>query len=252
MRYAEENAAIIDRWAEQYGLQWMQPIDHETFLSMQKGTGHIRLTPVRDVPQAWLGDVRGLRVPGLAAGGGQQMAALSAMGARCTVLDISEKQLGADRLVAEREGYDIELLHGDMAQPLPFAENTFDMVINPVSNHYIEQAEPVFREVYRVLKAGGVFLAGLDTGIYWALDESEEHVAHALPLNPNRNPSQRERLLNADMGLQFSHTLEEQIGGQLRAGLRLMDLYEDTNGAGRLHELNVPTFIATRAVKPLV
>ena len=52
-----------------------------------------------------------------------------------------------------------------------------------------------------------------------------------------------------DWGIQFSHTLEEQIGGQLKAGFRLTDLYEDTNGEGNLHEHNIPSFIATRAVK---
>ena len=56
-------------------------------------------------------------------------------------------------------------------------------------------------------------------------------------------------LLKEDDGVQFSHTLEEQIGGQLKAGFILTDLYEDTNGYGRLHELNIPTFIATRAIK---
>jgi len=52
-----------------------------------------------------------------------------------------------------------------------------------------------------------------------------------------------------DWGIQFSHTLEEQLGGQLKAGFLLTDLYEDTNGEGRLHEFGVPSFIATRAVK---
>ena len=52
-----------------------------------------------------------------------------------------------------------------------------------------------------------------------------------------------------DWGIQFSHTLEEQIGGQLRAGFQITDLYEDTNGEGNLHEHNIPTFIAVRAVK---
>ena len=44
-------------------------------------------------------------------------------------------------------------------------------------------------------------------------------------------------------------TLEEQIGGQLEAGFILTNLYEDTNGIGRLHELNIPSFFATRAIK---
>lgn len=49
--------------------------------------------------------------------------------------------------------------------------------------------------------------------------------------------------------MQFSHTLEEQINGQLEAGFTLMSLYEDTNGEGRLHDLNIPTFLAMRSKK---
>ena len=54
----------------------------------------------------------------------------------------------------------------------------------------------------------------------------------------------------SDSGVQFSHTLEEQLGGQLEAGFCLTHLYEDTNGEGRLKEFGVPSFVATRAVKP--
>lgn len=53
----------------------------------------------------------------------------------------------------------------------------------------------------------------------------------------------------AKNGMQFSHTITEQIGGQLHAGFTLLDIYEDTNGTGRLHELNVPTFLAMLAQK---
>ena len=49
--------------------------------------------------------------------------------------------------------------------------------------------------------------------------------------------------------MQFSHSIDEQIGGQLRAGLCLTDIYEDTNGEGNLNDHNIPTFWATRAVK---
>ena len=41
----------------------------------------------------------------------------------------------------------------------------------------------------------------------------------------------------------------QQIGGQLEAGFSLLALYEDTNGEGRLHEMNIPTFLASRSVK---
>ena len=52
-----------------------------------------------------------------------------------------------------------------------------------------------------------------------------------------------------DAGMQFSHNMTEQIGGQLKAGFTLLDLYEDTNGSGRLHELNIKTYIATKSIK---
>lgn len=38
-------------------------------------------------------------------------------------------------------------------------------------------------------------------------------------------------------------------GGQLQAGFILTDIYQDTNGSGNLHEFNIPSFYATRAVK---
>ena len=52
-----------------------------------------------------------------------------------------------------------------------------------------------------------------------------------------------------DGGMQFSHNMTEQIGGQLKAGFTLLDLYEDTNGFGRLHDLNIKSYIVTKAVK---
>lgn len=52
---------------------------------------------------------------------------------------------------------------------------------------------------------------------------------------------------NAEM--QLSCNITEQIGGQLKAGFTLLDIYEDTNGSGRLHELNIKTYIAIKSVK---
>lgn len=70
-----------------------------------------------------------------------------------------------------------------------------------------------------------------------------------MPFNPLKNPDQMKQLERNNDGVQFSHTLDEQIGGQLEAGFCLTDLYEDTNGNGRLHQMNIPCFIATRAIK---
>ena len=113
---------------------------------------------------------------------------------------------------------------------------------------YVEDVNHIFKECYRILKKDGILVCGLDNGINF-ITNNEEKIENRLPFNPLKNQEQMDLLLKEDDGVQFSHTLEEQIGGQLKAGFILTDLYEDTNGYGRLHELNIPTFIATRAIK---
>lgn len=250
MNYQDINAETIDRWVEE-GWAWGKPIDRETFAAAKAGRWEVLLTPTKPVPHGWFGELRGKRVLGLASGGGQQMPIFAALGAVCTVLDYSLRQLESERLTAEREGYEIEILRGDMTKPLPFADGSFDLIFHPVSNCYVEAVEPIWRECFRVLKPGGVLLAGLDNGINFLFaGEDETRVVNRLPFNPLKNPEQMAQLEADDCGVQFSHTLDEQLGGQLRAGFRLTDLYEDTNGEGRLHEMNIPSFIATRAVRP--
>lgn len=249
MKYQDINAATIDRWIEE-GWEWGTPISHETYVKATEGKWDVVLTPTRPVPHEWFGSLAGKKVLGLASGGGQQIPVFAALGAECTVLDYSEKQLESERMVAEREGYPVNLVRADMTKPLPFADESFDLIFHPVSNCYVKEVRPIFRECFRVLKPGGVLLGGFDNGINYILDEKEEYLQNCLPFNPLKNPEQMRQLEAAGDGVQFSHTLEEQIGGQLEAGFLLTDVYEDTNGAGRLHEHGIPTFWATRAVKP--
>ena len=246
--YQENNSKTIDRWVEE-GWEWGKPITHEVYEKALRGDWDVVLTPTKPVPHAWFGEMQGKRILGLASGGGQQIPVFTALGAVCTVLDYSEAQLKSEYDVAAREGYEVDCVRADMTKPLPFADETFDLIFHPVSNCYVEEVEPIWRECYRVLKPGGVLLAGLDNGVNYIFDESETHVVHKLPFNPLKDEALMEELMRDDNGVQFSHTFEEQIGGQLRAGFMLTDVYEDTNGWGNLHEHNIPTFWATRAVK---
>lgn len=250
MEYQEINARTIDRWVEE-GWEWGRPITHEVFAAAKNGVWDVLLTPTVPVPHAWFGGLRGKRILGLASGGGQQMPVFAALGANCTVLDYSEKQLESERMVAAREGYEIQIVRADMTKPLPFHDGAFDLIFHPVSNCYVHEVLPIWRECYRVLVPGGILLAGLDNGLNFAFDE--EHgcaLRYTLPFDPLANEDQRRDLEEADDGMQFSHTIEEQIGGQLEAGFRLTHVYGDTNGVGPLHEHHVPTFWATRAVRP--
>ena len=250
MDYQDINAATISRWIEN-GWEWGKPISHEVYLDALAGKWDLHLTPTKKVPHEWLGDLKGKRVLGLASGGGQQMPIFCALGAVCTVLDYTQKQLESERMVAAREGYAIELVRADMTRPLPFPDGTFDLVFHPVANCYAREVKPIWRECWRVLKPGGLLLSGVDHYINYIVDEEEREIVNRLPFDPLVNEDQRRQLEAVDGGVQFSHTLEEQINGQLEAGFALLNLYEDTNGEGRLHELNIPTFLAMRSRKPI-
>ena len=249
MDYTEVNAQTIDRWVRE-GWEWGVPISRQAYLDALAGNWDMVLTPNKPVPKAWFGDLKGKRVLGLASGGGQQMPIFAALGAVCTVLDYSPAQLESERMVSQREGYDIRIIRADMTKPLPFDDNAFDLIFHPVSNCYVREVRPIFRECFRVLKPGGVLLGGYDMGINFLVDEKEERIVNSLPFDPIANPALMAELQQSDSGVQFSHTLEDQIGGQLAAGFQITALYEDTNGYGRLHDMGIPTFAAIRAVKP--
>ncbi len=248
LSYQDLNAETIDRWVDE-GWEWGEPISHETCAAAARGEWDVLLTPTRPVPHAWFGELRGKKVLGLASGGGQQMPVFAAFGAACTVLDYSDRQLESERAVAAREGYEIDIVKADMSKPLPFRDESFDLIFHPVSNVYIREVLPLWRECARVLKPGGALLAGLDNGINFIVDEDETRIVNALPFDPLADENARRQLEEQDCGIQFSHTAEEQLGGQLKAGFILTDLYEDFNGEGRLDALRIPTFIATSAVK---
>jgi len=248
MNYRDINSSVIDRWVEE-DWEWGRPISHETYVKATEGEWNVVLTPTKSVPKEWFPQFTGSKILGLAAGGGQQMPVFTALGAECTVMDYSQRQLDSELTVATREGYAIQIVKADMTQRFPFEDASFDMIFHPVSNCYIENVFHVWDECNRVLKKGGLLVAGMDNGINYVFDEEETTLKTPLPFNPLRDSRLYQECMDNDLGIQFSHTLEEQIGGQLKAGFILTDLYEDTNGGGRLHEYNVPTFIATRALK---
>ena len=93
--YQDINAETIDRWIEE-GWEWGKPVNHETYINAKNGKWNVLLTPVKSVPHEWFGEMKGKKLLGLASGGGQQIPIFSALGAECTVLDYSDRQLKSE------------------------------------------------------------------------------------------------------------------------------------------------------------
>ena len=181
-------------------------------------------------PSGWLGgNITGKRVLCLAAGGGRQSALYAAAGGIVTVVDISGEMLVIDREVAAERGLAVRTVEASMDDLSALAAASFDVVIQPVSTCYVPDVLPVFREVARVMVAGGVYIsqhkqpASLQTSIEPAAQgyEITEPYYQSGPLPPVVGSSHREAGT-----LEFLHRWEELIGGMCRAGFVIEDLVE--------------------------
>ena len=135
-----------------------------------------------------------------------------------------------------------------------FADESFDFIFHPVSNVFINEIRPVWREAYRVLRPGGTMLAGFMNPILYIFDyEKAEQgimeVKFKLPYSDADHPEIAEKLIAEGDALEHSHTLTEQLGGQMDAGFHLIGMYEDYQQYTAVSDYT-PTYIATRALKP--
>ncbi len=241
------------------GNPWTIPVSPEVIAGARRGEWGILLTPTKIVPHAWFPHLQDLQVLCLASGGGQQGPVLAAAGAQVTVFDNSPRQLQQDRLVADREGLDITTVEGDMADLSAFSDESFDLIIHPVSNVFAPDVKPVWQEAFRVLKPGGVLLAGFMNPVLYLFDiqlmedRGELVVKYSLPYSDLNSLAEDKRAeyITKDWPLEFGHTLEDQIGGQLQAGFLLAGFYEDIDPQSLLCKYT-PTFIATRVLKPSI
>ncbi len=233
--------------------RWTVPVDHDVIAEARRGRWSIVITAVKPVPAEWFPPLPGRRVLCLASGGGQQGPVLAAAGAEVTVLDISEGQLEQDRLVARREGLNIRTVCADMTDLSLFDEECFDLIVHPVSNLFVPHIRPVWREAFRVLKKGGVLMSGFMNPAFYLFDWDLQQqgilqACHPLPYADADYHSPEEAARRHE-AMEFGHTLEEQIQGQLEAGFVITGFYEDTFGGERLLDRFTSSFLATRAVK---
>ena len=181
-------------------------------------------------PRGWLGtSITGLKVLCLAAGGGRQSALYAAAGAKVTVVDISGEMLTLDRQVAAERGLDVRAIQASMDALPMLGDGEFDIVIQPVSTCYVADVGPVFREVARVTRPGGLYVSQHKTPTSLQADVRSDGEGYRLaepyyrkgPLPPAEPCRTRE-----PGTLEFLHRWEELVGGICRAGFAVEDLVE--------------------------
>jgi SAM-dependent methyltransferase len=258
MDVTDFNRSAWDRLVES-GNEWTVPVSTAEVDEARAGRWRIVLTPTKTVPHDWLPALRGLDVLCLASGGGQQGPILAAAGANVTVFDNSENQLKQDRSVAARDKLSIKTVQGDMANLSVFPDAAFDAIVHPVSNVFVPDVIPVWKEAFRVLRNGGTLLAGFTNPVMFLIDyecfaaTGRIEIKHPIPYSDvdSLSLSQKERYAAESIPLEFGHTLEAQIGGQISAGFVITGFYEDSgrdSSSNPLHHYT-PMFVATKAIK---
>lgn len=251
------NRAAWDKWVEE-GDRWTVPVSAETIAAARAGEWSVYLTEEKPVPRDWFPEsLLGVDVLCLASGGGQQGPILAAAGANVTVFDNSPAQLRQDELVAQREGLSLQVVQGDMRDLSAFADASLDLIFHPVSNIFVPDVRPVWRECYRVLRAGGILMMGTVNPIEYAFDralmdrEGIYQLKYKLPYSDASDIKEAERqaLYGSGAPYEFSHTLTDQIGGQIDVGFVITGFFEAYRDDPALPRY-FPPYIATCARKP--
>lgn len=105
-----------------------------------------------------LGNLKGKNVLEIGCGGAQCGIAMAKKGAKVIGIDISNEQLKFARYLAEKNKVNIILYQGDIINLKQIKSNTQDIVFTAWALHYVDNLEKCFKEVYRVLKNGGIFV----------------------------------------------------------------------------------------------
>lgn len=248
------NRLAWDKMAQQ-GDRFYRAVTREEIEAARRGEYRIRLTPTKPVPQSWLGQVQDKDVLCLAGGGARQAPLLAAAGARVTVFDLSEQQLARDREIAKRESLEIQTVAGDMRDLSCFDDQHFDLIVSPCATCFCPTVEPIWREAFRVLRVGGVFIVGMINPIHYLFDAAELEkgkfrVRHAIPYSDLQlDLEERDRLIGPERPLEFGHGLSDLIGSQLAVGFELRGFFEDAWGGADPLSKKISTFIATKALK---
>ncbi len=192
-------------------------------------------------PHGIIDDASGKDVLCLAAGGGQQSIAFHRLGAKVTVFDLSPVMLERDRSAAAQARTVIDIQQGDMRDLSRFPDRRFDLIWHAYSINFIPDPRPVFAEVARVLRPGGLYRIEFHNPLVAGMDETSwDGKGYPLSLAYEngveiRDPAwefedERGQPVKIDGPRAFRHTLSGVINPLASLGFVLLGLWEEVAG----------------------
>lgn len=172
-------------------------------------------------------------------------------------IDISEKMLGEAQ---KRGGGEVVRYRLCGIEDYEYPEKSWDIVVSNLALHYIEDLESVFRQVYRTLAPGGVFLFNIEHPVFTAgVGQDWIYAPDGTPLywpvDRYFIPGERETGFLGCRVVKQHHTLTQILMGLLRSGFTLRAVEEAQPPAGMLDqpgmadELRRPMMLLVKAVK---
>lgn len=180
--------------------------------------------------RGWLPNcVAGLNVLCLASGGGWQAILYAAAGARVTVVDLSDSMLRLDAREARQRGFQLQTVHTSMDDLSMLADESFDIVHQPVSTCYVPDLKPLYAEVARVIRDNGIYISQHKQPVSLQISHRDERQQFVIGVEYYHNgpvPKQQDTSYRESGTVEYLHRLEDLVGGLCVAGFVIEDLRE--------------------------
>ena len=180
--------------------------------------------------RGWLPDsVAGLNVLCLASGGGWQSILYAAAGANVTVVDLSESMLRLDTREARRRRFQVQTVQTSMDDLSMFADESFDIVHQPVSTCYVPDLKPVYAGISRVLRSHGLYISQHKQPVSLQIshrNERQQFVIGVEYYHEGPLPQQQDTSYRESGATEYLHRLEQIVGDLCLSGFVIEDLRE--------------------------
>jgi SAM-dependent methyltransferase len=219
MNYRDTNQQAWNRLADSGSLFARVATDEECRAPLQVLDG-----------RGWLPEsVAGLNVLCLASGGGWQSILYAAAGANVTVVDLSESMLKLDSREAKRRRFQIQTVQTSMDDLSMFADESFDIVHQPVSTCYVPDLKPVYAGIARVIRSHGLYISQHKQPVSLQISHRSERQQFVIGIEYYHEgplPQQQDTSYRESGATEYLHRLEQIVGDLCLTGFVIEDLRE--------------------------